>query len=170
MDNNLFASLGLSGTQGGKMEDEFEEEDLDGSDSEDLSYGALNSFPNFLQPRTESLKVLKMDHNNMTLLPGIIGTFKNLVHLDISNNDIGLISNDLVRLRNLKTLVARNNMLDNDSIPKDLGQTDLVTVNFSGNNLVDFPPQFTEMSKLRRLYLGGNQIRQLPSQVQHMNR
>ncbi|XP_064650804.1 leucine-rich repeat-containing protein 58-like [Lineus longissimus] len=170
MTSNLFTALGLSGTRGGNMEADFEEEELDGSDSEDLSYGALNSFPNFLQPRADSLKILKMDHNYLTLLPGIIGTFKNLKHLDISNNDIGLLSNEIVRLRNLKTLIAKNNNLDNDSIPKDLGQMELMSINLSGNNLVDFPPQFTEISTLRRLFLGGNQIRQLPSQVQHMYR
>jgi Leucine-rich repeat (LRR) protein len=149
-----------------EMEDYFSE-----GDSEDLSYSDLDAFPEFLVERAPELKSLQLDHNHITVLPRSIGSFFNLVTLDISNNQMTYLSKEIAQLHKLRTLTARNNNFDNESLPKELEEmTSLQVVNFSGNQLTDFPMQFTELTQLKCLYLGGNNLTELPSEIVNLKR
>lgn len=138
--------------------------------SEDLSYSDLDKFPDFLASRPHELVNLQLDHNQITVLPRLIGTFVNLVSLDISNNQITVISPSIVRLTKLKTLIARNNRLDDDAMPKDLGlMQSLQVVNFAGNRLTKLPMQFTELRNLKCIYIGANRINCVPSEIENLH-
>lgn len=61
--------------------------------------------------------------------------------------------------------------MSSESLPKELAQmTSLQVVNFSGNHFTDFPMQCTELPELRCLYLGGNQIKSVPSEIINLQR
>ena len=148
------------------MDDSFDEEN-----SVDLSYSDLDSFPEFLLDRATFVKSLQLDHNLITVLPRCVGSFKQLVTLDISNNQMSYLSTEIVHLHNLRTLNARNNNLDNESIPKEMAVMDnLQVLNFSGNHLSELPLQFTFLHKLKCLYLGANSIETVPKEIGHLKR
>lgn len=149
------------------MEDYHSEEE---EHSEDLSYLDLEEFPSFLDKRTD-LKSLKLDHNQITILPRSIGQYINLVSLDISNNGLTYLSDEIVHLHKLKTFVCRNNAMSSECVPKDFGRMQsLLFLNFAGNNFTDFPMQLTEMKNLRCLYLGSNRIQNVPREIKYMQR
>ena len=139
--------------------------------SEDLSYSDLDSFPVFLVERSTEILSLHLDHNLMSVLPAEIGAFVNLISLDVSNNRMSKLSDDICRLPQLRTLVARNNCLENDSIPKDFGlMPNLMVLNLSGNSLTEVPMQFTELPELKCLYLGANRISSVPREIGNLQR
>jgi len=134
--------------------------------SEDLSHSELEFIPEYLSHEPLNWKSLQISHNSFTVFPEEIGTFLNLINIDISNNGLTELSECLLRLKSLQTLTARNNLLDTSSLPKDFGTlTSLETVNFSGNKFVDFPVQLTELTSLKNLYIGANQIESLPNSL-----
>lgn len=137
--------------------------------SEDLSYSDLDALPEFVVDRAREIMSLHIDHNLIACLPPEIGTFVNLVSLDISNNRMKYISNDICQLPQLRTLIARNNAFEVESIPKDFGLLQsLMVLNLSGNNLNEIPMQFTELTELKCLYLGANRIMSVPKEVRNL--
>ena len=139
------------------------------SDSEDLSYSDLDSFPEFLLERKNTLKGLQLDHNEISVLPRCISGFTELVKLDISNNNMSYLSPEIVQLKQLSSLNAKNNNFTNDAIPKDLGtMQSLQMLNLSGNQLTVFPMQCTELPNLQALYLGANSITEIPTDIKNL--
>ncbi|XP_064616334.1 leucine-rich repeat-containing protein 58-like [Liolophura sinensis] len=142
-----------------------------GENAEDLSFSELDAIPEFLMPCAHQLKSLQLDHNSITVLPRSIAMFKNLITLDLSNNQMSHLSSELCSLSFLRTLSAKNNLLDTESIPKDFGSLQALEIlNFSGNGFIDVPIQITELSRLRSLYMGQNCLKSLPSEVKHLTR
>lgn len=138
----------------------------------DLSRNGFTEFPVGHLPAEsrEKILMLQLHHNNIGFIPDVIETFSQLVVLDISSNGLSHIAEEFGNLRNLQTLVAKNNCLDNDSVPKTLDQLrSLKDINFGGNNLTEFPPQLVHMPSVEKLYLGSNRIKEIPNTIQHMN-
>lgn len=97
-----------------------------------------------------------LHHNQLSRLPGNLKLFSNLRVLDVSNNGLTVLPNVLEYL-SLNTLIARNNHLNNDSLPKCFSKCEaLRELNLSGNRLQQFPEQILEFTNLKFLYLGGN--------------
>ena len=139
--------------------------------TEDLSYSDLDSFPDFLLERAGTLTTLQLDHNQIHVVPRGIALFSQLQHLDISSNGMTYLSNEIVQLRFLQTLTARNNQFTNADLPKDLGiMQSLTTMNFSGNRLTHFPLQLTEIAGLTSISLGGNVIQNVPEEISKLVR
>ena len=138
---------------------------------EDLSYSDLDTFPEFLMDRRDDLEDLNLEHNSIAVLPRYIGAFQNLVELNVSNNRMSYLSPEIIHLSKLKKLICKNNAFDNESIPKDFGlMQSLETMNFSGNYITEFPMQFTELTQLKSIFLGGNNIRDIPSDIKNLTR
>jgi len=144
----------------------------------DLSRRGLTEFPNedfdshspgWISPH--ELRSLQIHHNFIGILPPIIQQYSGLVILDISNNGMSHICEELGQLTSLQTLVAKNNNLDNDSIPKSFSElVSLTAVNLGGNKLTEFPVQLILMNKIERLFLGSNRITQVPGAIESMQR
>ncbi|XP_013400621.1 leucine-rich repeat-containing protein 58-like [Lingula anatina] len=144
-------------------------ETLDSEASDDLSYCDLDSFPEVLLERSKEIQSLQLSHNQITILPRSIGAFVNLIALDLSNNGLSYISDEIIHLKQLKTLIARNNALDQAALPKEFAVlNNLEVVNFSGNNFSQFPLQLTQMPSLRRVYLGSNRLQSVPNDIKFM--
>ena len=149
------------------IEHQFQDNDI----SEDLSYSDLDSFPQFLLERSSDISCLQLSHNSISVLPRCIATFKNLLSLDISNNNLQYISAEISQLTRLTTFVARNNNLRDDAIPKAFaGMSSLRHINFSGNQLTEFPIHLTHILDLKYLSLGANKISYLPREIHRLKR
>ncbi|XP_071510379.1 leucine-rich repeat-containing protein 58-like [Diadema antillarum] len=119
----------------------------------------------------ERLEIIDVSRNQISTIPAGINNFVSIIELDISANRITRLPDELLQLPNLKTLTCKNNLLNSDSLPKDLSTFPaLQTLNLSGNLFLNFPVQLTEISTLRVLHMGGNRIQDIPSQIERLTR
>ncbi|XP_060606499.1 leucine-rich repeat-containing protein 58-like [Ruditapes philippinarum] len=139
--------------------------------SEDLSHSELEVLPKYLSEDPTSWKSIQLSHNCFVAFPGELGTFLNLINLDISNNGLTSIGMEILHLQSLTTFTARNNLLDENSLPKDFGLvTSLETLNFSGNRFTDFPMQLTELKNLKTLHIGANNLKSIPGAIKGLSK
>ena len=82
----------------------------------------------------DAVTSLKLRKQGLTEIPGDLSKFKNLVELDLSDNEIGDFSSKLIGLPNLEVL------------------------NLSGNNLTTIPADLCELKKLKTINLRSNNI------------
>ncbi|CAL8369041.1 unnamed protein product [Arctogadus glacialis] len=111
---------------------------------------------------------LYLHHNRLASLPLSVLLFSNLQLLDISNNGLSVLSEDITRLTKLKTFIAKNNRLDEASLPKEFGSMQLETLNFSGNRFEEIPLQCTKLRRLQSLSMGGNRLRSIPAEIEDL--
>ncbi|XP_049584143.1 leucine-rich repeat-containing protein 58 [Syngnathus scovelli] len=113
-------------------------------------------------------KQLYLNSNLLRTLPSSVTHFSNLQLLDISNNRLSAIGEDITRLAQLRTLIAKNNCLNEFSLPKGFGSMQLEVVNFSGNRFEEIPLQFTKLRRLQSLSLGGNRLKSIPAEIENL--
>ncbi|MBN3316861.1 LRC58 protein, partial [Atractosteus spatula] len=145
-------------------------ERADGENVLDLSRLSLESLTldNVSEERKRETQQLFLTYNRFTVLPASVSHFSNLRFLDISSNGLAFICEDILRLTKLKTLVAKNNRLDESSLPKDFGTMSLEVLNFSGNRFEEVPSQCLELQSLQSLSLGGNRLRTIPAEIENL--
>ena len=142
----------------------------DSSDSDnsnkiiDLNYLMLDTdtvqfnLESLSQNGTQEIDCLTLAHNRLTTLPQNISKFSNLKTLDVSSNGLTVLP-DVFKYCQLQVLIAKNNDLRNESLPKCFTVNPAVReINFSGNALSQFPEQVIDFHSLKYLYLGGNRI------------
>ncbi|KAH8306593.1 hypothetical protein KR018_009007 [Drosophila ironensis] len=122
------------------------------------------------------IETMLLNHNRLAGLPRLLQQFNNLKILDLSSNAITQLPEAVCQLP-LVTLIAKNNLLTNGSLPKSLlaklgpnshGGSTLKELNLSGNQLTHFPEQVTELRQLKYLYLGGNKISSISKDIWKM--
>lgn len=126
----------------------------------------------YIKPREyEDIETLLLNHNLLHSIPLAVTKFNNLKVLDVSSNGLTHIPEVITKLP-LVTFIAKNNKLTNESLPKSLlsEMNCMKEINFSGNRFTHFPEQVIELTNLRYLYLGGNQITSIPACVKNMQR
>lgn len=107
-----------------------------------------------------------LQHNRLDFIPENINKFRNLKHVDLSNNFLTEINEAVFELKMLNILIARNNLLGDFSLPKKLGSLlNLEELNLSGNLFKTIPPEVIDIKSLKSLYMGGNQLEELPRDV-----
>lgn len=134
-----------------------------------LSLNTLN-VDSVSNERKRDTKQLYLNYNRLASLPSTIGVFCNLELLDISNNGLTAICEGITRLTRLKTLIAKNNRLDEFSLPKEFGSLQLEVLNFSGNRFEEIPLQCTKLLRLQSLSLGGNRLKNIPAEIENLTR
>ncbi|XP_059417553.1 leucine-rich repeat-containing protein 58-like isoform X1 [Carassius carassius] len=127
-----------------------------------------NGLDSLSDKRRKDTKQLYLCYNRMTVLPESISLFSNLEFLDISNNALSVISEDITRLNKLKTLIAKNNRLNDSSLPKDFGSLRLEVLNLSGNRFEEMPSQCLQLLWLQSLSLGGNRLKSIPAEIKSL--
>ena len=139
--------------------------------SADLSYQHLDSIPESAVSRSNEILSLQLNNNEIQKLPTSISHFHKLVTLDVSSNGMKTLCDEICHLKHIRTFVAKNNRFSENSLPKDFGLLQsLEVVNLSGNHMVRFPHQVTELSKLKCLYMGSNQMREITGRIKHLTR
>lgn len=110
-------------------------------------------------------------NNQLSSLPVSLVKFSNLHVLDISNNFLTCLSVEVFVHCPLRTLIAKNNMLTNESLPKTFSKSgQLRELNLSGNQLKSFPVQVLELKAIKYLYLNGNLIQKLDKDIWKLQR
>lgn len=117
----------------------------------------------------EDIETVILYNNQLTSLPISLVKFNNLHILDISNNYLSTLDVEVFIHCPLKTLIAKNNLLTNSSLPKTFamktGSGQLRELNLSGNQLTHFPDQVLEMKSIKYLYLNGNLIQKIHNDI-----
>lgn len=111
-----------------------------------------------------------LHNNHLTSLCGLrFAPFNQLRVLNVSSNQLTSLPEFILELP-LTTLIARNNKLSNESLPKSFLSKLAVfrEINLSGNLFSHFPEQLLELQQLKYLYLGGNSIATIPKDVWRM--
>lgn len=123
-----------------------------------------------LHGHPDMVDTMLLNHNAMLALPSAIGLFNHLRVLDISNNRLTSVPDYVARLP-LTTLVAKNNLIDDDGFPKELSRsTNLKVLNISGNRLSHFPVQLLSVTTLEYLYMGSNNLVEIPKDINRLVR
>lgn len=127
----------------------------------------LNLFNN--ESAYAEIETVLLYNNYLSSLPLALLKFTNLHTLDISNNSLATLNWEIFLQCPLRTVIAKNNLLTNDSLPKtfasksNLGQ--LRELNLSGNMLTRFPSQLLELHSIKYLYLNGNLIQSIHKDI-----
>ncbi|KAK2839903.1 hypothetical protein Q5P01_013643 [Channa striata] len=136
----------------------------------DFSRMSLNTFSadSIRGERKKETRLLYLNYNRLSSLHPSVSLFCNLELLDISSNDLSTICDGITRLTKLRTLIAKNNRLDEFSLPKDFGSLQLEVLNFSGNRFQEIPLQCTKLLRLQSLSLGGNRLKSIPAEIENL--
>ncbi|XP_029385698.1 leucine-rich repeat-containing protein 58 [Echeneis naucrates] len=137
----------------------------------DFSRLSLHTFnaDNVSEQRKRDTRQLFLSYNRLSSLPTSVTVFCNLEVLDISNNGLTAIGEGITRLTRLKTLIAKNNRLDELSLPKQFGSLQLEVLNFSGNRFEEIPLECTKLQRLQSLSLGGNRLKSIPAEIENLS-
>ena len=138
----------------------------------DLSHRNFSSvsFDALSDKRREETRQLHLCYTRLPALPDSIQSFTKLEFLDLSNNGLSVLSEVITRLTKLRTLIAKNNRLDEFSLPKEFGSLQLEVLNFSGNRFEEIPAQFLQLRRLQSLSLGGNRLKSIPPEIENLTR
>lgn len=111
-------------------------------------------------------------NNKLSEVPLSLMKFSNLHTLDISNNCLTSLNIEVFIQCPLRTFIAKNNQLTNDSLPKTFNSKtgQLRELNLSGNQLTQFPKQILALESIKYLYLSGNRIKDLPKDIQKLSK
>lgn len=134
-----------------------------------LSLSTLN-VDHLSDERRRDTRQLYLNYNRLAALPSALSFFCNLEFLDISNNGLSAICEGITRLTRLRTLIAKNNRLDEFSLPKDFGSLQLEVLNLSGNRFEEIPLQCMKLVRLQSLSLGGNRLKSIPAEIENLTR
>ncbi|GAU91844.1 hypothetical protein RvY_04023 [Ramazzottius varieornatus] len=170
------------------------EESTDHCHELDYSHSELESFEltfsNFSRRERSRVGRVSLSNNRLRVLPRKISLFYNIQQLDISGNQLESLSSEILKLSQLRILVAKNNRLTAEGLPKELYQlTRLEQINLAGNplgsvipdvltllpsltylhlggcGLEEIPRTINKLGSLEVLYLGGNQLSDVPEEL-----
>ncbi|XP_060786392.1 leucine-rich repeat-containing protein 58 isoform X1 [Neoarius graeffei] len=137
----------------------------------DLSHLSLNSvnFETVSEKRSAETTELHLCYNRLAALPVSVSRFTSLEFLDVSNNGLLLLGAALTGLSRLRSLIAKNNRLDEGSLPKDFSSLQrLEVLNFSGNCFEEIPTQVLQLQRLHSLSFGGNRLTHIPPDIDRL--
>jgi len=114
--------------------------------------------------KTPNIDLSKM---NLSFIPDVVFTLKSLKALSLADNQIEVISSNIVKLNNLNWLSLSNNMLK--LIPPEIGKmNNLTRLDLSGNNLNSIPSTIGNINKLEWLDLSRNRLSTLPVEIKKL--
>lgn len=116
-----------------------------------------------------NLRILRMDNNNITIIPPNIKNLKYLEKLELSRNQIKIIPEEICQLFNLQSIILYDNQIE--SIPNKIGN--LVNLQFLGlgNNYIKYiPKQIGNLLNLETIYIYGNDIEELPVELSSLTK
>jgi len=151
--------------------------DSDSREQKTLDYGRLGLTAECLDEnlthlhkinKISEIETIFLNHNGLAELPVTpLCKFMNLRILDLSSNGLTKLPQELLMNCNLSTLIVKNNLLDDDSLPKLLQSKNgnLRELNLSGNQFTQFPENVLNLTSLKYLYLSGNKITSIPKDI-----
>lgn len=111
----------------------------------------------------EEIKSLMVNDKGIKNIAGI-EIFKNLILLDISENQIQEIPKELGKLQSLRILILNNNQI-NDLGPGVMSLVNLEVLTTNDNKISKLSADIGKMTKLEQLQLQNNQIKEIPIEI-----
>jgi len=131
-----------------------------------LSYNNLSYLPGEIGSLLNMI-TLNLNHNKLINLPKELGLLRNMVTLDLSFNSLEHLPEEICLLQKMTRLLLNNNKLSN--LPEKIGLlSNLIELNLNGNLLTNLPQQLRHLSNLRSLDLTHNWFQQVPSVLRVM--
>lgn len=109
----------------------------------------------------QNVRWLKLARTGLKVLPSEIASYENLEELDISFNQLASLE-DLSELPNLKSLIAKSNLILETSLPPEIFHKELNVLDLQKNKLRAVPERLEEAEGLLVLNLADNQISEIP--------
>uniref|UniRef100_A0A1I7UDH0 LRRCT domain-containing protein n=1 Tax=Caenorhabditis tropicalis TaxID=1561998 RepID=A0A1I7UDH0_9PELO len=121
-----------------------------------LKNAKIADFPREIFAHTPNLMTLDLSGNRLRIEPYSLRSLHNLIHLDLSDNDIGFLTNTMISLTKLKVITMNNNKITNIDFrrfPENL--TDL-SIRHNLVSTIHYVP--ASARNLKRLDLAGNRL------------
>jgi len=116
----------------------------------------------------ERLKLLDLEHNQLTSLPRSIENLTSLERLNLDRNQLASLPERIGQLTSLEKLDIRDNQLR--SLPAEIGQlTSLIQLDIRDNQLTSLPDSIGNLTSLEILTLGSNQLTSLPESMGNLS-
>ncbi|MGB5701092.1 leucine-rich repeat domain-containing protein [Muriicola sp.] len=107
---------------------------------------------------------LRLNNQNLDILPLEIGQLSNLQRLNLNNNHFVTIPSEIGQLKILEDLIIFNNQLV--SIPATIGElSELTYLQLTSNELTFLPEEIGKLSNLQELELDGNELTTIPASI-----
>uniref|UniRef100_A0A8R1HNY6 LRRNT domain-containing protein n=1 Tax=Caenorhabditis japonica TaxID=281687 RepID=A0A8R1HNY6_CAEJA len=116
----------------------------------------ITEFPREIFSHIPNLMTLDLSGNRLRIEPYSLKSLHNLIHLDLSDNDIGFLTNTMISLTKLKVITMNNNKITNIDFrrfPENL--TDL-SIRHNLISTIHYVP--ASARNLKRLDLAGNRL------------
>uniref|UniRef100_A0A674MG25 P53-induced death domain protein 1 n=1 Tax=Takifugu rubripes TaxID=31033 RepID=A0A674MG25_TAKRU len=132
---------------------------------------ALDVIPNLTDLHTLTIRGHRFYDAQGDPLPGLLTTLpmsfsclSQLVHLDLSFNQLSCVPPCLLGLPTLSSLLLCQNRIS--ELPSDVGQLSSLTyLSLLGNKLITLPPSLGQLSGLRTLDVSLNLLQRLPDEI-----
>ena len=135
-----------------------------------LSRNPMLDIPGDFVQLCTSLQELRLSDMSSKKVPQIVQSFRTLMRLDLSSNQISNIRDaSLYRLPDLQELRVQNNRMER--LPWYLPRLRMLRLlNISNNKLKDLPEEVCKISSLEELDVSFNMISQLPENMHYLHR
>jgi|GEM_PF-6595895 len=117
----------------------------------------------FKAPNDKTIKKLKLDQANLTLLPPQIWSYKAVRDLRLNQNPLLFIPREIFLMSNLLSLNCANTLIQD--LPKQLKYLSLEVLDISDTKFKRLPPSLFEISSLKVLALNGLKLMTLPGEI-----
>lgn len=134
-----------------------------GPNTLNFSRRQLNSLPTTIGTRAQTLILLDISHNQLTVISPEFLTLTNLKILKLDHNCIQSIPDELFTSLPLEQLQISYNFLT--SVPQSIGhaKNTLIYLNLSYNRIGMIPTELTKLIKLKSLWLNNNHFTAIPA-------
>lgn len=118
----------------------------------------------FLVAVSKTLKSLKLNENELTLIPKELTKLTCLTYLDLSNNHLATLHKDLSNLTSLKHLDISHNYFT--KLPLEVWELPSLTdLNISHNKLTVLAPAIGKLTNLSKLDISANNLDTFPATI-----
>ena len=112
----------------------------------------------------QTIKLLNLSNNRLSILPKEICNLINITNLDLSNNKLSILPLEICNLINITNLDLSDNQLE--TLPLEIGKLiNLTYLELFNNQLSTLPKEIINLINLTDLYLSDNQLTTLPKEI-----
>ena len=125
-------------------------------------HNKLTTIPDEVSHHKDSIVNVGLSFNHFKSIPLVLFDFKQLIHLNVVQNQLSCIPKEIGNFCNLKVLLLDNNRIR--MLPDELGKLkNLKILGLGWNILTSLPKTMENLCLLRRLELHHNQFKVFPS-------
>jgi len=128
----------------------------------------LKELPPEISSLPKTLRTLDLSDNQLQLLTSLLGQFVMLKSLNVNNNKLKSIPNEISKLLKLETLSLSFNLLQTFQLNSSSKMKHLKTIHLNDNKLKVFPVQLCELPDVDAIDLSSNLITKLPDELHQL--